>query len=69
MARKLKPFGHGGMSFNNGYDLGLLVSHLEGLVSSETEETFSDKGPRAKRLKKVEDALQLLTDVYECEPE
>lgn len=73
MARKqkLKPLGKDSLSYRHGYDLPLIVGHLESLVGDEADtnmhKTFT--GKRAERLRKCEDALQLLNEVVEHEPE
>lgn len=62
--RKLRPFGKDSLSYEHGYDLSLLVSHIEGLISGE-EDTCNFRGPKGKRLRKVEDALELLQEAME----
>lgn len=56
----LRPFGNGGASRRWGFDLPLLVGHLEGLIGDESDNVVSDKGPKAKRLALVEDAVDKL---------
>ena len=65
MPRKLKPFGAGGLSYEHGFSLPVLVSHLEGLVDDEQCAEFSPWGRRAKRLAKAEEALALLQDALD----
>ena len=66
MSRLLKRFGHGSSTIDWGYDLPILIGHLEALKDDE-EYTVGDslKGPKAKRLAMVEDALQLLNDAMD----
>jgi hypothetical protein len=59
---KLKPFGAGCSSEDYGFDLPTIVSHLENMVNTEEA---SGNGPRARRLAKVEDAVQLLNAALE----
>lgn len=63
---KLKPFGAGGTSIENG-DLAHHVGWLEALASDEAETVTSHRGPKGKRLAKVEDAIQLLNEALEAE--
>lgn len=62
---KLKPFGVGGLSHNAGYTLPLLVSHIGSLLDEEVGFDYAVKGPRAKRIDLVEDALNLLNEAIE----
>ena len=57
----LKPFGAGGSTRECGYDLPLLIGHLEGLASDEEDTiTAVRRGRKATRLEKVQDAIELL---------
>jgi hypothetical protein len=61
--KKLKEFGAGSSTIEWGYDLEMLVGHIEALTHSEEENDLSKRGQ--ERLSKVEDALQLLTEALE----
>jgi hypothetical protein len=63
--RLLKPFGEGGLSHRSGYDLPLLVGHMESLVSDEAENIDTWSGRKAKRLEMVEKAIQLLNEAMD----
>lgn len=65
MPRKLKPFGAGSSTRDMGYTLSFLIGHLDSLVEDESFDLKSDKGPKAKRLEKVEAAKQLLYEAQE----
>ena len=62
MAAKLRPFGELSPSYGSGYTLPLLLGHLEGLAADEELIDMAPKGPRARRLDKVQDAMQLLQE-------
>jgi hypothetical protein len=55
---KLKPFGSGGSAIEHG-DLEFHIGWIEALVRDE-EQNVTGKGPKAKRLEKVQEALALL---------
>jgi hypothetical protein len=61
--RKLKPFGHGSLSFTSGYDLPTLVGHLANLVGQEQIGGVRIPGVRATRLVFATDAIQKLREV------
>ena len=61
----LKPFGHGGSTHKWGYDLPLLIGHLEGMAQDEEDNLGTGNGPKAKRFEKVEDAIILLNEAME----
>lgn len=63
---KLKRYGGHGGTADSGYDLPLLLGHLEGLASDE-EETLpsSGNGRKWKRHELVEAAIQNLNDAME----
>lgn len=63
--RLLKPFGHGGSTLDWGYDLPLLVGHLEGLAGDEEDNVGTTSGAKAKRLEKVEEAIGLLNEAMD----
>jgi hypothetical protein len=65
--RKLKPFGVGGTSHNHGYDLPLLVSHLEDLCNTESLDLLTGSGPKHERLRKAQEAVGLLSEAMEPE--
>lgn len=46
------------------YDLGFCIGHIEARCRDEEDTLKSDKGAKARRLRKVEDALQLLEEAY-----
>lgn len=57
----MKAFGEGSISFRYGYDLGILLSHLEGLRDGEADNIESGrKKPQAQwnRLAEVEAAIE-----------
>lgn len=59
---KLRPFGKGTRTEEWGFSFGLLLGHLQAMLEEESEEY----GPRrAVIIEKVEDACQLLNEVYE----
>ncbi len=62
----MKPFGHGGSAIEHG-GLAHHLGWLEALASDEEENVKSQRGPKARRLAKVQDALQLLNEALECE--
>lgn len=64
MSRLLRPLGHGGSTVEDGYTLPLLVGHLEGLVTDE-EDSCGHRGPKAKRLELVQDALAKLNEAMD----
>lgn len=59
----MKPYGDGSMSHDAGYNLPLLVSHLEGLNSGEDFQSY--KGKKAERNRKVEQAIDLLNEALQ----
>jgi hypothetical protein len=61
--KKLKEFGAGSKTLECGYDLEMLVGHIEALIQDEEDNVITKR--RAERLSKAEDALQLLTEVLE----
>lgn len=64
----MKPFGINGLSYSHGYDLPVLVSHLEGLLDSEVDECHSGRGGGKKVMKRielVEAALQKLDEAMD----
>ena len=63
--RPLRPFGHGGPTIEWGYNLPLLIGHLEGLASDEEMAGLSPNGPKAKRLAIVEDAISMLNEAMD----
>ena len=63
--RLLKPFGNGGSTRDWGYDLPLLVGHLEGLARDEEDNVGTTSGAKAKRLERVEEAIQLLNEAMD----
>ena len=63
---KLKSFGAGGTSIENG-DLAHHVGWLEALASDEEQNVKSHRGPKGARLAKVQDAIQLLNEALEAE--
>lgn len=65
MSKLLRKFGHGGTTQKWGYSLPLLVGWLESLVSDESDNVTSFKGPKAKRLKLVEDAVDKLNQAMD----
>lgn len=48
-----------------GYDLPLLVGHLEGLASDEELNVDASSGEKANRLEKVEEAIGLLNEAID----
>lgn len=60
----MNAFGHGGRSIENG-DLAHHVGWIEALASDEEENVRSQRGPKARRLAKVQEALQLLNEALE----
>lgn len=64
MSRLLRPFGHGGSTVDWGFTLPLLLGHLEGLASDE-EQNCGSRGPKAKRLELVQDAIDKLNQAME----
>lgn len=57
----LPPYGKDSLSFTAGYDLSLLLGHLEGLVDGEA--LFAEANPKAaKRHDLVEQAVMLLQE-------
>ncbi len=66
MAKLLKKFGHGGSTVEAGYDLGLLISRLEGLADDEGQNLgMSWKGPKTKRHDLVTEAIAKLYEAAE----
>jgi hypothetical protein len=63
--RLLKPFGAGGRTRQCGYDLPLLLGHLDGLAFDEEDNVVGTAGVKAKRLDKVLAAIALLQDAAE----
>lgn len=62
----LRPFGKGSSSFEHGYDLPLLVGHLEALADEEEDRPACQKrGPAQTRLHKVRDALALISEAMD----
>jgi hypothetical protein len=61
----LKPFGVGGSSHSMGYDLPMLISHLESMCNDEGDACAGSAGRKAKRLAKVEEAVGLLNEALE----
>lgn len=60
---KLKAYGQGGSTIDWGYDLPLLLGHLEGLKDDEAENLPSrTTGPKWKRHELVEKAIDLLNE-------
>lgn len=60
----MKPFGKESSSYNIGYDLPLLLSHLEGLLDGEVNE-IHELGAAKKRMARVElveQAIEKLTE-------
>lgn len=64
MSKLLKPFGHGGTSLNHG-DLNFHIGWIEALVMDEEDREMAFRGPRAKRLERVQEALGLLNQAVE----
>ncbi len=62
---KLKPFGIDDSSYDWGYTLPVMLGHLESLARAEEEVAASHKGSRAKRLEKVQEAVQLLNEAMD----
>ena len=60
MSRPLRPFGHGGGTIETGHDLSFLIGYLEGLASDEEENVTRHKGPKARRIEMVQDAVEKL---------
>ena len=67
MARKVKPFGKGSMSYESGYCLNLIVGHLENLIEQEEENCQDLKSKRQKLIaeKLIEKAGNALQELYE----
>lgn len=61
--KPLPPFGAGSLSYEHGYTLDIIHSHLEGLVYEEEENAKAASA--LKRLNKAYDALQLLYEIVE----
>jgi hypothetical protein len=60
----MTPFGHDSISYTHGYDLPILLSHLEGLLDGEVDAAHS-KGIARKamhRIELVEKAIGLLDE-------
>ena len=64
---KNTKFGANSMADEHGYDLDLLTGWIENLVDQESENIEKLPKKYAKRLEKVEDALQLLTEALEIQ--
>ena len=65
---KLKPFGYNCSSYEQGYTLNCLLSHLDALSDAESE-LLNKEGPRSKRLDLVEAALRHLNEAAKYEEE
>lgn len=62
----MKPYGAGSLSFEAGYDLSMILSHLEGLESHEADtlpQRLSHK--RWKRQALVEEAIDKLNEAVD----
>ena len=57
----LLPFGHGGRAIEHG-DLEHHLGWIEALARDEESNVRAANGPKAERLKKVEEALELLRE-------
>ena len=60
----MNAFGHGGQAINHG-SLSLHIGWIEALASDEEETIKSWNGKKAKRLEKVQRALELLYEAAE----
>jgi hypothetical protein len=59
----LKPFGGGGTTHDLGYDLPLLLGHLEALKEDEEGNLpASGKGMKWKRIELVDNAIAILNE-------
>ena len=65
MSRLLRPFGHGGGTIETGQDLSFLIGYLEALASDEEDNVTRNKGPKARRLELVQDAVAKLYEACE----
>lgn len=65
MSRLLRPFGHGSQTIEWGYSLPLLLGHIEALASDEENNVTGSKGPKAKRLELVQDAIDKLNQAMD----
>ena len=57
----MKPFGKDSFSYTQSYGLPMLISHLEGLLDSETDEYEGASKKHRARIELVEQAIDKLT--------